>query len=90
MIEISQLESMTHLCEHILKKLEGEMVTLLPEALEIVQKYLDDDAAPLDCIVAYEIQHARLRTFAGRIKIRLTIDIDGILVLVDSDQVSFN
>lgn len=90
MIELSQLESMMHLCEHILKKLEGEMVTLLPEALEIAQNYLGDDAAPLDCNAAYEIQHARFRTLAGRIKIRLTIDINGVLALVDSDKVSFN
>lgn len=90
MIEISQLESMIHLCDHILKQLEGKMVRLLPESFETLQKYLADDAPPLDSIIAYEIQHARLRNFAGRTKIRLTIDIDGVLVLVDSDKVTFN
>lgn len=90
MIEISQLESMVHLCDHILDKLEGEMVRLLPESLEAVQKYLDNDADPLDCITAYEIQFARLRTLGGRTKIRFTIDIDGVFVVVDSDKVSFN
>lgn len=90
MIEIQQLESMVHLCDHILDKLEGEMVRLLPESLETVQKYLEDDADPLDCITAYEIQHARLRTLGGRTKIRFTIDINGIMVVVDADKVTFN
>lgn len=90
MIEIQQLKDIIHICEHILDKFEGKMVRLLPESLDVVQKYLDDYAPPLDSTTEYEVQFARIRTFGGRMKIRLTIDINGVLVVVDSDNVTFN
>lgn len=90
MNDISALENMIVLCDHILDKLPGQMVRLRPSCFESVMNYIFNADIVLDDVKEYEVLVARIRTLGGRSKIRLTLDIAGVHVVLDSTEVTFN
>lgn len=88
--DLHMLQNLTHLLQKTICKLEGVMVRLNPERFTMIRHYLDDDAPELSETKLYEIQYARLRSVGNNeYKIRLTLDIDGTLVIVNTNDVFF-
>lgn len=88
--ELHMLENLTHLLQKTLRKFEGVMVQLNPESFTTIRHYLKNDAPELCEETLYEIQYARLRNVGDdKFRIRITIDIDGTLVIVNSNDIIF-